>query len=73
MLETRIPKRRRIVATLGPASSDETTLLQVMMAYTYFVLIDFSHGKHEELTELLACVRRLADELDVPIATLGGL
>jgi pyruvate kinase len=66
-------KRTKIVATIGPASSDEATLRQMILAGMDCVRINFSHGKHEEIVDLLAVVRRLSEELDAPIAILGDL
>jgi pyruvate kinase len=73
MPEARLQKRTKIVATLGPASSDEATLRQMILAGMDCVRINFSHAVHEEVVELLARVRGLAEELDVPIAILGDL
>jgi pyruvate kinase len=69
----RLQKRTKIVATIGPASSDEATLRKMILAGMDCVRINFSHGVHEEIVELLAKVRRLSEELDVPIAILGDL
>ena len=70
---TRPRKRTKVVATLGPASSNETVLRQMILAGLDVVRINFSHGDTAELTALVNLIRRLSDEMDVPIAILGDL
>ncbi len=66
-------KRTKIVATLGPTSSDEAMLRQMILAGLDVVRINFSHGKAEDLVPLINLVRRLSDEMGVAIAILGDL
>jgi pyruvate kinase len=66
-------KRTKIVATLGPASSDEATLRRMILAGLDVVRINFSHGQGEEMAALVALVRNLSEEMNVPIAILGDL
>ena len=69
----RPPKRTKIVATLGPASANEEALRQMILAGLDVVRINFSHSQPETLGPLVELVRRLSDELNVPIAILGDL
>ena len=71
--DTRPKKRTKIVATLGPRSSDEATLRQMIMAGLDVVRINFSHGQANDVAPLVQLVRRLSDEMSVPIAILGDL
>ncbi|HXV98575.1 MAG TPA: pyruvate kinase, partial [Anaerolineae bacterium] len=66
-------KRTKIVATLGPASSNEETLRQMILAGLDVVRFNFSHTQPETLTPLVERVRKLSDELNVPLAILGDL
>ncbi len=66
-------KRTKIVATLGPASNTEDVLREMILAGLDVVRFNFSHGKEEFLAPLATLVRRLAHELDVPLAILGDL
>ncbi len=66
-------KKTKIVATLGPASSDETTLRAMLLAGMDVVRINFSHAIHDQLMPVLERVRRLSAELKVPVAILGDL
>ena len=61
------------MATLGPASSDENTLREMMLAGMDVVRINFSHAIHDQLMPVLERVRRLAGELKISIAILGDL
>lgn len=66
-------KRTKIVATLGPVSDSEQALRQLILAGMDVVRLNFSHGDHDYLRPIIKTVRRLSDELDIPIAILGDL
>ncbi len=73
-IENRRPqKRTKIVATLGPASASEETLRQMILAGLDVVRFNFSHSQAENLVSLIELVRKLSDEMNVPIAILGDL
>ena len=44
--------RARIIATLGPASSDESTIEQMIEAGVNVFRLNYSHGSPDEKTEL---------------------
>ena len=71
--DSRPNKRTKIVATIGPASNNEETLRRMVMAGLDVVRINFSHGKPDKLVSLVDLVRKLSDELNVPIPILGDL
>jgi pyruvate kinase len=74
MKECHRPKKRtKIVATLGPASDSEETLRQMILAGLDVVRLNFSHSSPDYLRPLIARVRSLSDELEVPIAIMGDL
>ena len=54
------PRRTKIVATLGPASSDEKTLARMIEAGLDVVRMNFSHGTVKEHTARVELVRALA-------------
>jgi len=66
-------KYTKIVATLGPASTDEAILKDMLTEGVNVVRLNFSHGTHEGHQELLDTVRRIARELGVRIAILQDL
>lgn len=66
-------RNTKIVATLGPASSDEHTLRQLMLAGVNVFRLNFSHGTHEIHAKTIAIIDRLNKELGLHIATLADL
>lgn len=63
----------KIVATLGPSSSDETTLRELITAGMDVARLNFSHGTHEDHAEKVRLLRKLSNELGKPIAILMDL
>ena len=66
-------RRTKIVATIGPASHDPATLRSLVEAGVNVVRLNLSHGDAEEHLGHLANVRRVAADLDAPIAVLADL
>jgi pyruvate kinase len=66
-------RRAKIVATLGPSSSTEETFRQLVRAGLDVARLNFSHGSHEQKTELIAMVRKVAKEENKPICILADL
>ncbi|MGD2029202.1 MAG: pyruvate kinase [Desulfobacterales bacterium] len=69
----RSSKRTKIVATLGPASDSRDTLQKMILAGLDVVRINFSHGSHDYLDPLIKRVRKLNEEMEVPIPIIGDL
>lgn len=65
--------RTKIVCTIGPASSSYNTLKKLALAGMDVARLNFSHGTHETHGEVIKQVRRIAKELDKPIALLADL
>ncbi|MGA0919501.1 MAG: pyruvate kinase [Gemmatimonadaceae bacterium] len=63
----------KIVATLGPSSTDPAVIRRLLEAGVNVVRINFSHGTHEKHAQVIATVRALAEELRLPVAILGDL
>ena len=66
-------KRTKIIATLGPASSDADTIGQLITAGTNVFRINFSHGDANGHRESARLVRQEADKLGAHVALLGDL
>jgi pyruvate kinase len=66
-------RRAKIVATLGPSSSSEETFRQLVRAGLDVARLNFSHGSHEQKSELIAMVRKVAKEERKPICILADL
>ncbi|HQC65020.1 MAG TPA: pyruvate kinase, partial [Anaerolineaceae bacterium] len=63
----------KIVSTLGPASSDETTLRKMIEAGLDVARLNFSHGTQKQHEENIALIRRLSKECNKPITILADL
>lgn len=66
-------RRAKIVATLGPASSEEPTIRELMRAGMNVARLNFSHGSYEQHASRIATLRRLAHRLGSPITILQDL
>lgn len=65
--------RTKIVATLGPATSSQEVLKQLMEAGANVFRLNFSHGSHEEKLEIINNVRALNDEHGFNTALLADV
>jgi pyruvate kinase len=68
-----MPRRTKIVATLGPASSDKKTLARMIEAGLDVVRMNFSHGTAEEHAERVELVRALARKTGRSVGVLVDL
>ncbi|NOG49480.1 MAG: hypothetical protein HND48_08570 [Chloroflexi bacterium] len=66
-------KKTKIVATIGPKSSDEETLRQMIRAGMNVARINFSHGAQDEHAARIERVRRIAAEEDTVVAILSDI
>ncbi|KTD69307.1 MULTISPECIES: pyruvate kinase [Legionella] len=65
-------RQTKIVATLGPSSSNPTILRAMLTAGVDVVRINFSHADASALS-LIALVREIAEELKHPLAVMADL
>ena len=63
----------KIVATLGPSSSDYETIKALHLAGADVFRLNMSHGTHEEIAERHTVIRQIEAELNSPIAILADL
>ncbi len=68
-----IPRATKIVATLGPSSSDPVTLERMIRAGVNVVRVNFSHGTAEEHTRVVNLVREVAGRLGRVVGVLADL
>ena len=68
-----IHKRTKIVCTIGPASSAEATLKDMIKSGMNVARLNFSHGSPESNLELLEKVRRASKAVGIPVAILQDL
>jgi len=63
----------KIVATLGPASSDYDTIRALHEAGADVFRLNMSHGEHGEIAERHRIIRQIEEDLNSPIAILADL
>ena len=63
----------KIVATLGPSSSDYDTIKDLHLAGADVFRLNMSHGSHDEIAERHKIIRQIEVELSSPIAILADL
>ena len=63
-------RKTKIVCTLGPAVDDENILRQMILEGMNIARFNMSHGSHEEHGERLAMLKRLREDLNMPVAAL---
>ncbi|GMU66139.1 MAG: pyruvate kinase [Acidobacteriota bacterium] len=66
-------RRAKIVATLGPASAEESVLTQLLKAGADVLRLNMSHGDHDSHRRTIALARRIAAELGKPVPLLLDL
>src|SRR5262245_17658988 len=66
-------RRTKIVATLGPASSDRSVIASLFQAGADVFRINMSHTTHERMRELVATIRAVEAEYGRPIGVLVDL
>ncbi|WP_293450108.1 pyruvate kinase [Planktotalea sp.] len=63
----------KIVATLGPASSDYKMIRALHEAGADVFRLNMSHGSHDKIGEMHAIIRKVEADLDSPIGILADL
>ena len=68
-----MPRNTKIVATLGPASSDPAVLERLIRAGVDVVRLNFSHGKAQDHIDRATLVREVAARVGKPVAIMADL
>ncbi len=68
-----IPRRAKIVCTLGPSSDTYERVKAMAKAGMDVARLNFSHGSHEGHQKVIMIIRKVAKELKKPIAILQDL
>jgi pyruvate kinase len=66
-------RRTKIVATIGPASRDESMMEKLLNAGVDVARLNFSHGTQEEHASAYSHLRRVAQRLERPLSILQDL
>lgn len=63
-------KRTKIVCTMGPATEDDNVLREIIKSGMNVARFNFSHGSHEYHRTNIERVRRISEELGIPVAIM---
>ncbi|MCH5378023.1 MAG: pyruvate kinase, partial [Planctomycetes bacterium] len=63
----------KIVATLGPASDEPSTITTMIQAGVRVFRINFSHGSFDDYTRMLQRVRQASQQTGIAVGVLGDL
>ncbi len=63
-------KKTKIVATIGPASESEDKLRELFQSGLNVCRLNFSHGSHDEHQNRIDSIKKVREEMDLPIAIM---
>ena len=63
-------RRTKIICTLGPASSSEEVMRELLLSGMNVARLNFSHGTHESHADMIRRFRAVRDELGIPAAVM---
>lgn len=63
-------RKTKIICTIGPASEQENTIREMCRAGMNVARLNFSHGTHEEHQTKIDTIKKVRDELGLPIAIM---
>ena len=63
-------RKTKIICTIGPASQNEAVLTRMCLAGMNVARLNFSHGTHEEHKEKIELIKKVRDDLDLPVAIM---
>ena len=68
-----MPRKAKIVATIGPASQDEQSIRTLIQAGMNVARLNFSHGKHAEHQQVFNRIRQAAQDMGRAVCILQDL
>jgi pyruvate kinase len=68
-----MPKKTKIVATIGPASDSKEKLQAMIKAGMNVARINFSHGTHESNGQSINNIKELRQKMGIPIGIMADL
>jgi pyruvate kinase len=66
-------RKTKIIATIGPASSERSVLKRIIEKGVNVCRLNFSHLNHEEAKEIISTIKSINQELNVHTAILADL
>ena len=65
--------RTKVVATLGPGSSNVETITRMVQNGVRILRLNFSHSDAESFKPVIAMIRQVEKELSIPLTIMGDL
>lgn len=63
-------RKTKIICTLGPSTMEDQILKKLMLEGMNVARLNFSHGDHDQHAKTLDRIRRVRDEVGLPVAAL---
>lgn len=63
-------RKTKVICTIGPSSDNEETLKQMCLAGMNVARLNFSHGTHDEHQKKIDLIKKVREELNLPIAIM---
>ena len=63
-------RKTKIVCTIGPSCANEKTLREMCLAGMNVARLNFSHGTHEDHLKVINLIKKVRQDLNMPIAIL---
>ncbi len=63
-------RKTKIICTIGPSCADENTLRRMCLAGMNVARLNLSHGTHEEHQVMIDTIKKVREELELPIAIM---
>lgn len=63
-------RKTKLICTIGPACENEETLTQMCLEGMNVARLNFSHGTHEEHQKKFDLIKKVREQLDLPVAIM---
>ncbi len=63
-------RKTKVICTIGPSCRDEETLIAMVKAGMNVARLNFSHGSHDEHLETIKMLKKVREEMNVPLAIM---
>lgn len=63
-------RKTKIICTIGPASEKEDVLIKMCQVGMDVARLNFSHGSHEEHQKKIDLIKKVREDLDLPVAIM---
>ena len=64
-------RKTKIICTIGPASDNDETLIAMAKAGMNVARCNFSHGNHEQHKARFDMIKKVREELNLPISEIS--